>query len=85
MSHMQNQGYAGSPRPHMMQHSGSHQGFNPTMMAPPQFAPSPAGQPHPYAMQQRQMSAGGGGYPLDAPGKGGTFGAGGYDDGGYGE
>lgn len=62
MAQMQNQGYAASPRPPMMQHSGSHQGFQSGMM-PPQFAQQ--GQPHPYHMQQRQMSAGG--YPHMTP------------------
>ena len=61
MQHMQ-PAYQGSPRPHMMQHSASHQGYQqqppPNMHMPPQFAPNP-GQPHPYAMQQRQYSHGG--------------------------
>ena len=67
--HQPNGGYGGSPRPHMMQHAGSHQGFQPGMMPPqgPQFAPSP-GQPHPYHMQQRQYSHGSvGGYPQMTP------------------
>lgn len=55
-------GYAGSPRPTMMQHQGSHQGFQPHQSQmqqhtqQPPFAPS-QGQPHPYHyQQQRQMS-----------------------------
>lgn len=54
MLHMQ-PGFSGSPRPgpHMMQHAGSHQGFNPHQM----MQQYPA-QQSPYAMNQRQMSAG---------------------------
>lgn len=58
MPHMQQNGpggYSGSPRPPMMQHQGSHQGYNPQMQ--PHYMPSP-GQPHPYHMQQRAMSGG---------------------------
>ncbi|KAF2479994.1 hypothetical protein BDY17DRAFT_29880 [Neohortaea acidophila] len=72
--HIQHPGYAGSPRGHMMQHSGSHQGFQPGGMMPPQqqqqqpYSAGP-GQGYPYHMQQRQMSSGGGagGYPHMTP------------------
>lgn len=68
-------GYAASPRPgpHMMQQSGSHQGFQPQGMHPPhmqQFAPSPGhahGQPHPHYLQQRHPSSGGGFHPQMTP------------------
>ncbi|CAK4027913.1 Hypothetical predicted protein [Lecanosticta acicola] len=64
MPHMQQNGpagYSGSPRPPMMQHQGSHQGYQQQMQ--PHFMPSP-GQPHPYHMQQRAMS---GGFPQMTP------------------
>jgi len=48
--------YAASPRPHLMQHQGSHQGYNPPMPMQPSFSSSP-GHPHPYHMQQRAMSS----------------------------
>lgn len=44
------------PGPHMMQHTSSHQGFQPHQMGM-SYAQMP-GQPSPYAMNQRQMSAG---------------------------
>jgi hypothetical protein len=70
--------YASSPRPgHMMQHTQSHQGYQPNPMhmgmggpgmAPgPPFAQNP-GAPHPYHMQQRQMSQGA--YPQMTPRQG---------------
>jgi hypothetical protein len=69
MPHMQqhanNQGFSGSPRPPMMSHQGSHQGFQPGMqMQQPHFPPNP-NQPHPYHYnQQRAMS---GGFPQMTP------------------
>ncbi|KAF2771248.1 hypothetical protein EJ03DRAFT_325697 [Teratosphaeria nubilosa] len=62
------QGYAASPRPPMMQHSSSQQGFQPPMgglMQGPPFAPGP-GQPPPHHWQ-RQMSGGGHGFPQMTP------------------
>nr|XP_023907946.1 protein pygopus-like [Quercus suber] len=61
MGHMQSGGpggFGGSPRPPMMQHQGSHQGYQPPMhMGGPQFG-GPPGQ-HPYHLQQgRQLSSG---------------------------
>ena len=77
---MQQGGYTGSPRPnHMMQHTVSHQGFQPHMhmgQQQPHFAGqggyggAQGGMPSPYHMQQRQMSSGGmsmGGYPQMTP------------------
>ena len=62
MPHMQQYGgpggYSGSPGPAMMQHRGSHQGFQPGMQMQPHFAPSP-GQAHPYHMQQHRAMSGG--------------------------
>lgn len=67
MPHMQqhgNQGFSGSPRPPMMSHQGSHQGFQPGGPMQPHFQPSP-NQPHPYHLhQQRAMS---GGFPQMTP------------------
>lgn len=68
MPHMQQHGgpgnFSGSPRPPMMSHQGSHQGFQPGMQMQPHFgAPSP-GQPHPYQLQQRAIS---GGFPQMTP------------------
>ena len=57
MAHMQP--YQSSPRPHMMQHSGSHQGFQ--QQGPPMYGgPSPGHHPqHAYhGMQQRTYSHG---------------------------
>lgn len=69
MPHMQQHGgpagYSGSPRPAMMQHTGSHQGFQPGMPMQPHFAPSP-GQPHPYHLQQHRAMSGGG-FPQMTP------------------
>lgn len=55
-----NQGYQGSPRPPMMSHQGSHQGFQPGMPMQPHFQPSPGqhGQ-HPYHFQQQRAMSGG--------------------------
>ncbi|KAK4496344.1 hypothetical protein PRZ48_012324 [Zasmidium cellare] len=68
MPHMQQHGgpagYSGSPRPTMMQHNGSHQGFQPGMPMQPHFVPSP-GQPHPYHLQQHRAMSGG--YPQMTP------------------
>ncbi|EME44508.1 hypothetical protein DOTSEDRAFT_72098 [Dothistroma septosporum NZE10] len=61
MSHMQHGpgGYSNNgPRPSMMQHGGSHQGFQPGMPMQPNFVPSP-GQPHPYHLQQQRAMSGG--------------------------
>uniref|UniRef100_A0A2D3VJU2 LsmAD domain-containing protein n=1 Tax=Ramularia collo-cygni TaxID=112498 RepID=A0A2D3VJU2_9PEZI len=52
-----NQGFQGSPRPPMMSHQGSHQGFQPGMPMQPHFQPSP-GQ-HPYHLQQQQRAMSG--------------------------
>ncbi|KXS96840.1 hypothetical protein AC578_7387 [Pseudocercospora eumusae] len=63
MPHMQPHGsFSGSPRPHMMSHQGSHQGFQPGMPMQPHFAPAPA--PYPHHMQHRAMSSG---YPQMTP------------------
>ncbi|KAF2720732.1 hypothetical protein K431DRAFT_225624 [Polychaeton citri CBS 116435] len=75
MHHMQPQGgpagYSGSPRPPMMQHQGSHQGFTPAgphMPIQPHFAPSPGHGQHPYPYQpQRQMSGQGNAFPQMTP------------------
>lgn len=59
-------GYSASPRPPMMQHSGSHQGFQPQMsghMPGPPFAPNQGGPQHMH--YQRQMS--GQGFPHMTP------------------
>ena len=64
--HIQHSPYAGSPRPAHMMHTASHQGFQPGVA---QYGPNAAGMgqnyPHAYAMQHRQMSAGG--YPAMTP------------------
>jgi hypothetical protein len=70
MPHMPQQGagpngYAGSPRPgpHMMAHSGSHQGFAPHMQQQhsqhgPQFAPPFHGQQQPHQGQRHPSNGG---------------------------
>ena len=72
--HLQQSPYTPSPRPaQMMQHTASHQGFNPNQMQG--YGPGPGMgqgqgmgyQHHPYALQQRQMSAGGHGFPAMTP------------------
>jgi len=70
MPHMQHQGtpsgYSSSPRagPQMMQHQGSHQGFQPHMaqMQQPPFTPS-SGHSHPYHVQHQQRQTSGQGFP----------------------
>ncbi|WPH01171.1 Hypothetical protein R9X50_00400700 [Acrodontium crateriforme] len=63
MPHMQQGGpgtYNNGPRAPMMQHQGSHQGFQPQMhMQPHQFMPGQA-QPHPYHLQHNQRQHSGG-------------------------
>lgn len=76
LSHMPQQGagpngYAGSPRPgpHMMAHSGSHQGFAPHMQHQhsqgPPFVPPFHGQQQPQQQGQRHPSTGA--YPQMTP------------------
>lgn len=63
MPHMQQGGpgaYNNGPRAPMMQHQGSHQGFQPQMhMQPQQFVPGQT-QPHPYHLQHNQRQHSGG-------------------------
>ncbi|EGP83104.1 uncharacterized protein MYCGRDRAFT_111497 [Zymoseptoria tritici IPO323] len=61
MPHMQQHGgqnFNNGPRPPMMSHQGSHQGFQPNMQMQGQFQPSP-NQAHPYHLQQQRAMSGG--------------------------